>query len=334
LRALIGEHIGAHIGTVITDTARTVRMATAMERTSRIATRDTDTHHLGHIPGMDTRPDHPRIRTSRLGGHAETAVVGLGLPSGLTVAALVSIVILHAWYRVAHAAGHRTRPLLSSIPVSRLSPRNFHPVLVGRMFFMPSFVDGRTMRFIELGQSFCHAGVLMVFKIFRTLVSAASLFFILVFGAEADECQLAVATFNKYIMGSIKPIDVARIFATAGDQTAHQKDLCEQSRERLKIEKTILELGKKAERACGARWKRKCDSACAAANVKELEKKTAYECDFPTRAEDYRKKEREEQAKQTKYESDLQTCTEHVMEAKGMGDVRIRNGRSGSRAAT
>ena len=49
-----------------------------MERTSRIATQDTDTHHLGHGPGMDTRtnrglgPDHPRIRTRRRGGRAES----------------------------------------------------------------------------------------------------------------------------------------------------------------------------------------------------------------------------------------------------------------------
>jgi hypothetical protein len=68
------------IGADTTGTGRTtIRIAMATERTSRIATQDTDTHHLGHGPGMDTRtnrglgPDHPRIRTSRRGGRAETS---------------------------------------------------------------------------------------------------------------------------------------------------------------------------------------------------------------------------------------------------------------------
>ena len=39
-----------------------------MERTSRIATQDTDTR-----TNRGLGPDHPRIRTSRRGGHAETA---------------------------------------------------------------------------------------------------------------------------------------------------------------------------------------------------------------------------------------------------------------------
>ena len=88
----IAERNAAPIGVAITATARTtIRIATGMartspiairdtgmERTSRIATQDTDTHHLGHGPGMDTRTnrglaDHPRIRTSHHGGHAETA---------------------------------------------------------------------------------------------------------------------------------------------------------------------------------------------------------------------------------------------------------------------
>ena len=63
---------------------RTSRIAMGMERTNRMATQDTGTHHLGHGPGMDTRtnrglgPDHPRIRTSRRGGHAETAGRSVG----------------------------------------------------------------------------------------------------------------------------------------------------------------------------------------------------------------------------------------------------------------
>ena len=64
----------------------TIRIAMATERTSRIATQDTDTHHLAHGPGMDTRtnrglgPDHPRIRTLRRGGRAETASSQRGYP--------------------------------------------------------------------------------------------------------------------------------------------------------------------------------------------------------------------------------------------------------------
>lgn len=73
------------IGVAITATARTtIRIATGMARTGRIATQDTDTHHLGHGPGMDTRtnrglgPDHPRIRTRTRGGHVETAGRSVG----------------------------------------------------------------------------------------------------------------------------------------------------------------------------------------------------------------------------------------------------------------
>ena len=91
---IVGQNV-ARIGVAITAPARTtIRIATGMarpspiairdtgmERTSRIATQDTDTHHPGHGPGMDTRtnrglgPDHPRIRTRRRGGHAETTLV-------------------------------------------------------------------------------------------------------------------------------------------------------------------------------------------------------------------------------------------------------------------
>jgi hypothetical protein len=61
-------------GTTVPGTAHTpIRIAMATERTSRIAM--AVTHH----PGMDTRtnrglgPDHPRIRTLRRGGRAETS---------------------------------------------------------------------------------------------------------------------------------------------------------------------------------------------------------------------------------------------------------------------
>ena len=79
-----------HIDVAITATARTtIRIATGMARTSRIAirtertsshiaTQDTDTHHLGHGSGLDTLTnrglaDHPRMHTSSRGGIAEAS---------------------------------------------------------------------------------------------------------------------------------------------------------------------------------------------------------------------------------------------------------------------
>ena len=81
MRAFIVGQNAARIGVATTATARTtIHIGLRMERPSPIAIRDmgTDTRHLGHGPGMDTRTnrglaDHPRIRTSRHGGHAETA---------------------------------------------------------------------------------------------------------------------------------------------------------------------------------------------------------------------------------------------------------------------
>ena len=81
MRAFIVGQNAARIGVATTATARTaIHIGMRTERPSPIAIRDmgTDTRHPGHGPGMDTRTnrglgDHPRIRTSRRGGHAETA---------------------------------------------------------------------------------------------------------------------------------------------------------------------------------------------------------------------------------------------------------------------
>src|SRR5262249_46530699 len=67
----------------------------------------------------------------------------------------------------------------------------------------------------------------MAFKIFRILVSALPIFFILVFGTEADECQLAVATHNKYIMGTVKPTSeiIARALAAVVMEATKMADI-------------------------------------------------------------------------------------------------------------
>jgi len=69
--------------------------------------------------------------------------------------------------------------------------------------------------------------VLMAFKIFRILVSALPLFYILVFGTEADECQLAVETHNKYIMGTVKPTSeiIARALAAVVMEATKMADV-------------------------------------------------------------------------------------------------------------
>ena len=74
LRALTAEYIGVRIGTGTTDTGHTpIRIATAMERTSRIATTDTALGPIGR--GTDTGTSRglgTATETSR-GGRAETA---------------------------------------------------------------------------------------------------------------------------------------------------------------------------------------------------------------------------------------------------------------------
>src|SRR5262249_28913641 len=70
------RHIGARIGATITDTGHTtVRIAMAMERTSRIATTDLAMGHICRGLATDTRTSHGLgmgTGTSR-GGRAETA---------------------------------------------------------------------------------------------------------------------------------------------------------------------------------------------------------------------------------------------------------------------
>jgi hypothetical protein len=87
--------IGAAI--TATDTGHTIRIAMDMERTEQplmdgtteqplmdTARIDRAMGHIGRGLGTDMRtsrglgPDHPRIRTSRRGGHAETACRSVG----------------------------------------------------------------------------------------------------------------------------------------------------------------------------------------------------------------------------------------------------------------
>jgi hypothetical protein len=68
--ALIGEHIGAHIGRAITDTERIAHIVMAMERTSRIPTTEPVMDHTSRTGTRISRTD-----TSR-GGRAERRAAG------------------------------------------------------------------------------------------------------------------------------------------------------------------------------------------------------------------------------------------------------------------